>query len=49
MTQRRIEQLEVIVLPSLSMANVRELLKPVLPLKQLSPQEATRLVVQHDC
>ncbi len=48
-TQRRIEQLEVIVLPALSMANVRELLKAVLPLKQLSPQEATRLVVQHDC
>ncbi len=44
-TQRRIEQLEVIVLPDLSMANVRELLKAVLPLKQLSPQEATRLVV----
>ena len=42
-----IEQLEVVVLPALSMANVRELLKAVLPLKQLSPQEATRLVVQH--
>lgn len=42
-----IEQLEVLVLPALSMANVRELLKAVLPLKQLSPQEATRLVVQH--
>ena len=42
-----IEQLEVIVLPALSMANLRELLKAVLPLKQLSPSEATRLVVQH--
>ena len=29
------------------MANVRELLKAVLPLQQLSPSEATRLVVQH--
>ncbi|MDJ0571074.1 MAG: hypothetical protein QNJ53_18780 [Pleurocapsa sp. MO_192.B19] len=38
-----IEQLEVVVLPALSMANVRELLKAVLPLKQLSPSEATRL------
>ena len=44
-----IEQLEVVVLPALSMANVRELLKAVLPLKQLSPSQATRLVVQHDC
>ncbi len=42
-----IEQLEVLFLPALSMANIRELLKSVLPLKQLSPQEATRLVVQH--
>ncbi len=41
-TQRRIEQLEVLVLPALSMANLRELLKAVLPLKQLSPSEATR-------
>ena len=42
-----IEQLELLVLPALSMANLRELLKAVLPLKQLSPSEATRLVVQH--
>ena len=42
-----LEQLEVFILPALSMANVRELLKAVLPLKQLSPSEATRLVVQH--
>ncbi len=42
-----IEQLELVVLPALSMANVRELLKAILPLKQLSPSEATRLVVQH--
>ena len=29
------------------MANVRELLQAVLPLKHLSPAEATRLVVKH--
>lgn len=40
-------QLEVEVLPALSTANVRELLRAVLPLKQLTPQEATRLVVKH--
>lgn len=35
------------VLPNLSMANVRELLRAVLPLPQLSPEEATSLVVEH--
>lgn len=40
-------QLEVEELPALSMANVRELLQAVLPLKQLSPEEATRLVLKH--
>jgi len=40
-------QLEVEVLPALSMANVRELLQAVLPLNQLSPEQATRLVVKH--
>lgn len=38
--------MEVNVLPSLSMANIRELLKAVLPLRQLSPTEARRLVVK---
>ena len=42
-----IEQLEVEVLPALSMANVREMLRAVLPLEQLSPEQATRLVVKH--
>ena len=41
------EQLQLEVLPALSMANVRELLKAVLPLRRLSPEEATRLVVKH--
>jgi len=40
-------KLEVEVLPALSMANVRELLRAVMPLAQLSPEEATRLVIQH--
>ena len=40
-------QLEVEVLPALSTANVRELLRAVMPLDQLSPEEATRLVVKH--
>src|SRR5215475_11629017 len=40
-------QLEVEVLPALSTANVRELLKAVLPLRQLTPAEATELVITH--
>jgi SRSO17 transposase len=40
-------ELEVEVLPNLSVANVRELLQAVLPLRQLSPEEATRLVIKH--
>ncbi|MHB8753198.1 MAG: hypothetical protein ACYDBJ_28925, partial [Aggregatilineales bacterium] len=35
------------VLPQLSMANVCELLRAVLPLRQLSSEEATALVIQH--
>ena len=41
------QQLEVEVLPALSMANVRALLQAVLPLQQLSPNQATRLVITH--
>ena len=40
-------QLEVEVLPALSTANVRELLKAVLPLPQLTPAEALDLVLTH--
>jgi SRSO17 transposase len=40
-------QLELEMLPTLSVANVRELLRAVLPLDQLSPDDATRLVVKH--
>ena len=39
--------LEVEVLPALSTANVRELLKAVLPVPQLTPQQATELVITH--
>jgi hypothetical protein len=35
------------MLPALSTANVRELLRAALPLPQLSPQEAVALVVAH--
>ena len=34
-------------LPALSVANVRELLQAVMPLEQLSPEQARRLVVKH--
>jgi len=40
-------QLEVVQLPALSVANVRELLQAVVPLHQLSPEEAIDLVVRH--
>jgi hypothetical protein len=40
-------QLEVERLPALSMANVRTLLRSVMPLPQLSPEEATQRVVEH--
>jgi SRSO17 transposase len=42
-----LESYEVEVLPALSIANVRTLLRAAMPLPQLSPQEAAALVVQH--
>ena len=42
-----IHQLEVQVLPALSTANVRDLLKAVLPLPELSVEEARRHIVDH--
>jgi len=41
------QQMELEVLPALSVANVRELLQAVMPLPQLSQKQATRLVVKH--
>jgi SRSO17 transposase len=41
------QQMQVEGLPALSVANVRELLQAVMPLPQLSPQQATRLVIKH--
>ena len=41
------QEMEVEVLPSLSTANVREMLKAALPIPQLTPEEATQLVVRH--
>ena len=40
-------EMEVEVLPALSTANVREMLKAALPIPDLSPDEATELVVHH--
>jgi SRSO17 transposase len=40
-------QLELEALPALSTANVREMLRAVLPLPQLSPEEAQAQVVKH--
>jgi SRSO17 transposase len=40
-------KLEVDVLPELSVANVREMLRAVLPLSQLTPERAQKLVVKH--
>lgn len=41
------QQLEIEALPALSTANVREMLRAVLPLPQLSPEEAQAQVVKH--
>ena len=40
-------KLEIEILPALSTANVREMLKAVLPLPQLSPEEAREQVIKH--
>ncbi len=40
-------QFEVEVLPHLSTANVREMLRATMPLPQLTPTQATDLVVEH--
>ncbi len=40
-------QLAVEVLPTLSVANVREMLRAAMPLPQLTAQQATELVVEH--
>lgn len=42
-----LEQYETEVLPTVSVANVREMLRAALPLPQLSSQQAALLVVQH--
>jgi hypothetical protein len=40
------QELEVKALPALSVANMRELLQTTMPLPQLSPDQATHLVVK---
>lgn len=42
-----LQRYEVTILPALSVANVRSLLRAALPLPQLSPAEAAALVVKH--
>jgi SRSO17 transposase len=41
------QELDVKALPALSVANVRKLLQATMPLPQLSPDQATQLVVNH--
>jgi SRSO17 transposase len=41
------DEVGVSSLPALSVANVRELLQAVMPVQQLSPEQARRLVVKH--
>ena len=41
------QQLELKALPELSTANVRQMLRAVMPLPQLSPEEAQAQVVKH--
>lgn len=41
------QQLELEALPALSTANIRELLRAVMPLPQLSPEEAQAQVIKH--
>jgi len=42
-----LEKYEIDVLPTLSMANMRELLRATMPLPQLTPAQAAGLVVKH--
>ena len=42
-----LEQFEIDVLPLLSVANIRTLLRAVMPLSQLTPEQASQLVVEH--
>ena len=42
-----VPQLELEVLPALSTANVREMLRSVMPFPQLSPEEAQAQVAKH--
>jgi len=41
------QEFELKVLPTLSVANIRELLIATMPLPELSPDQATQLVVKH--
>lgn len=45
--QSLLDDYETDVLPALSMSNIRDMLRATLPLRHLSPLEATNLVVKH--
>jgi hypothetical protein len=42
-----VQQLELEVLPALSTANIREMLRAVFPLPQLSPEQAQAQIIKH--
>ena len=42
-----LSQFNTEVLPALSVANVRELLRAVMPLKQLTAEQATEPIIEH--
>ena len=42
-----LEALEIDILPALSVANIRSLLRSVMPLKQLNPEQAIEKVIEH--
>jgi hypothetical protein len=46
-SQRGLLVTEADILPALSIANVRELLRATMPLPQLMPLEAIELVIKH--
>ena len=41
------EELKIVKLPALSVANIRELLAAVMPLRQFTPEQAVRVVMNH--
>jgi len=42
-----LDEYEIDVLPALSVANVRDMLRAAMPLPQLTSRQATQLVIEH--